>query len=66
VLISTALFESYPMMIDDVVAMSAARSGLETGRAVEMADAEIREVINDRQAMVESKPRMKLYAISGT
>jgi hypothetical protein len=54
-----------PRGIDHVIAMRAPAGSLEVGRAVEMADAEVREVAGDRGGLVEAEFRAKLDAIGG-
>jgi hypothetical protein len=52
-------------MVDDVVAMRAAGRRLQVWRAVEVADAEGREVVCDRRGIVEREAGVQLHAIGG-
>jgi hypothetical protein len=50
-------------MIDHVVTVVAARTGLQVRREIDMADAEPGELIGDRGDVVERRSRMHLHAV---
>ncbi len=54
-----------PVMVDDVVAMCAARTRFEERRGVEMADAEVFEIGNERGGVVEAEGLGELQPIGG-
>ncbi len=54
-----------PRRIDHVVAVGAARRGLQVGRAVEVRDAERREIVRDRRRRVEIELGAQLHAVGG-
>src|SRR5688572_8838187 len=53
------------VVIDHVIAMHAARPRAEVRRAVDVADAEIREVGDQRSSVTKSELRIELNAVSG-
>jgi hypothetical protein len=52
-------------MVHDVVAMTAARPGLQVGRGIDMADAEPREVGRQRRGISEAEAFVELQAVGG-
>jgi hypothetical protein len=54
------------VMVDDIIAMSASGRRLQVRRAIEMTDAEIREVIRKRCGIGKSEIGMKLNSIGGS
>jgi len=51
-------------MVDDVIAMSAARSRLQVRRGIDVADAEPRQVGSQRRGVPETEPLVELQAVS--
>ena len=58
-------FLIYGLMIDDVVAVHAARSGLQVGRAVHMRDTQGLEIGRDLDGVVECEAGVQLQPVSG-
>lgn len=52
-------------VIDDVIAMGAARPGLEKGRGVEMRNAELLQIWHQRRSVIEGEFLGELQAIGG-
>ena len=52
-------------MVDDVVAVRAARPRLEEGRQIDMADAEARQIGRERRRLGEAEPLVELQPIGG-
>ena len=51
------------VMVDDVVAVGAARRRLQIGRTIKMADAQVGEVVRDCRGIVEAKAGVQLNTI---
>ena len=54
-----------PVVVDDVVAVATARTGLEVGRAIDVADAELGEVRDSIGGALEAEVGVQLHSIRG-
>lgn len=59
----TAQFLIYAMVIDDIIAMRAARSCLQVGRAIDVAYTEKLEIIGDGSSLVKVEVFVQLKAV---